>query len=298
MACSRLGFLGFGEAAFHLSRGLAQEGVRDIFAYDVALDQEGAYRDTVCRRMKDASARTCDTVASLARSSDLIVAAIPANFACKAGLSALPHLRPDQCYVDVSTASPGVKSELGAAFREAGVSFADAAMMGPLPIFAHKVPMLVCGDGADIWCDFLNRHGGRAEKIEGEAGTATKIKLVRSVFMKGLEALFVETFLFARRCGVEKLILESLASTLDNDPFEKTALRMSAADTVHAERRAHEVAESIWLMEELGVAPIMAEAIRTRLERSAATGLREELKGIPPKSFEALYGLWEKKALS
>lgn len=298
MTHSRLGFLGFGEAAFHMACGLAQEGVQNISAYDIALDQEGPYRDTVRRRMEEASTAICDSIDSLTQSSDLIVAAIPANFAREAGLSALPHLRPGQCYVDVSTASPGTKLELERSFQEKGVHFVDAAMMGPLPIFAHKVPMLVSGNGADIWCDFLNQHGGRAERVEGEAGTATKIKLVRSVFMKGLEALFVETFLFARRCGVETLILKSLATTLDNDPFEKTALRMSAADTVHAERRAHEVSESIRLMQELGVAPIMADAIRTRLERSAATGLRVDLKGIPPESFEALYALWEKKALS
>lgn len=298
MPLSRLGFLGFGEAAFYMARGLAQEGNLKFFAYDVALDQKETYGDTVRRRMEEASATACNSVASLAQSSDLIVAAIPANFAREAGLAALSHLHPNQCYVDVSTAGPGTKLELERSFQAKGVRFADAAMMGPLPIFAHKVPMLVCGDGAEIWCDFLNQHGGKAERLEGEAGTATSTKLVRSVFMKGLEALFVETFLFARRCGVETLILDSLASTLDNTPFEKTALRMSTADAIHSERRAHEISESIRLMRELNIVPIMADATRARLERSAATGLRAELNGVPPESFEALYELWEEKALS
>ena len=112
--------------------------------------------------------------------------------------------------------------------------------------------------------------------------------------MKGLEALLVETFLFARRSGAEDIVLSSLAATL-NVPFENTAQRMIAADLVHAERRAFEVEESIGQMRDVGVEPVMAEAIVRRLKKSAALGTREELGGVAPKTLEDVYGIWRKK---
>jgi len=155
--------------------------------------------------------------------------------------------------------------------------------------------MTTSGKGANRWRELMTPFGMSIEVVSGDAGAASRIKLVRSVFMKGLEALMVETFLFARRCGVEDTILSSISGTINNVPFEKTIARMVSADTIHAERRSFEVAESITLMKEVGIVPVVASAVRERLERSAKLGTQKELGGVAPGSLQDVFRIWEEK---
>jgi 3-hydroxyisobutyrate dehydrogenase-like beta-hydroxyacid dehydrogenase len=196
--------------------------------------------------------------------------------------------------VDVTTAKPASKRDMEATFAAQGIRCVDGAMLGPLPVNGHRVPILASGAAAAEWAAIMTPYGMKIEVMEGHAGAASAIKLVRSVFMKGLEALFVETFLFARRSGAEDIVLSSLAETL-NVPFENTAQRMITADLVHAERRAFEVEESIGQMRDIGIEPIMAEATVRRLKKSAALGTREELGGVAPKTLADVYGIWQEK---
>jgi len=50
------------------------------------------------------------------------------------------------------------------------------------------------------------------------------------------------------------------------------------------------------LMKDLGIEPIMAEAVIRRLKKSAALGTREELGGVPPKSLSDVFEIWKKKS--
>ena len=52
-------------------------------------------------------------------------------------------------------------------------------------------------------------------------GVASAIKMCRSVIVKGMEALVIESFLAARRYGVEREVLASLAETFPGLDWEK-----------------------------------------------------------------------------
>jgi 3-hydroxyisobutyrate dehydrogenase-like beta-hydroxyacid dehydrogenase len=289
-----LGFIGFGEVAYHMSKGLEGAGWGDIVGFDAALSNDGAYADTIRSRAAEAGAVLCDSLADMLARADVVIAAVQAKYAPQAARDALPLMRAGQFYVDVTTAKPASKREMEDAFSARGIRCVDGAMLGPLPVNGHRVPILASGAAAAEWAAMMAPYGMKIEVTEGHAGAASAIKLVRSVFMKGLEALLVETFLFARRSGAEDIVLSSLAATL-NVPFENTAQRMIAADLVHAERRAFEVEESIGQMRDVGVEPIMAEAIVRRLKKSASLGTREELGGVAPKTLADVYGIWQKK---
>ena len=126
-------------------------------------------------------------------------------------------------------------------------------------------------------------------------GAASRIKLARSVFMKGIEALIVETFLFARKMGIEENILASVTNSMDKESFKEMAARMAGADLVHSERRAFEVGEAMELMHEVGIEPLIAAGAKKRLEKSASLGMNKELGGKAPKTFEEVFAVWEKK---
>ncbi len=289
-----MGFLGFGEVGFYMSKGLKQSGFDRIVAFDKGHADGGPFAATIASRAEEAGVDLLPSLTELLKQSDIVISALPAKFSLGAAKEALNCEIAARLFVDVSTAKPAVKKEIEELFTAKGISFADGAMLGPLPNYGHTVPILASGRGAAEWAEIMTPWGMKIELTEGPAGTASSIKLIRSVFMKGLEALLVEAFLFARKSGAEELVLNSISETLKG-PFQNTAQRMIAADLVHAERRYHEVGESIELMKDLGVEPIMAEAVVRRLKKSASLGTREELGGVPPKSLPEVYEIWNKK---
>lgn len=295
MAELSLGFVGFGEVSFCISSGLRDEGLSGICAYDVVLGSGTLYEENLRKRANEANVILCDTPEELFRSCKVIVCAVQAPYAGHAAKSALSHMSAGSLYVDVTTAAPAEKEHWEKEFQARSIYFADSAMMGPLTINRHKVPMIASGCGASLWQEKMVPLGMKIDVVKGPAGDGTRIKLVRSVFMKGLGALLVETFLLAHRSGLEDVVLKSISATVDQLPFEKTISRMLGADMIHAERRAHEVAESIALMETLRLKPVMAAATKERLELSAAMGLKDELAGLAPKTIEEACSVWDRK---
>lgn len=293
-----IGFLGFGEVGYFMSKGLRDEGLGPVCAFDAACSGKGTVAENIASRADECGVTLCPALDELVGSVNVVISAVPAKHAYDAALEVLERDGDIILYVDVSTAKPAVKKRLEELFLAKGILYADSAIMGPLPNYLHKVPILASGNGAAKWRELMTPWGMRIDTIEGEAGTATAIKLVRSVFMKGLEALLVESFLFARKSGTEDIVLKSLSETLDEHPFAHTANRMIGADLVHAERRAFEVGESVELMEESGIEPIMARAVIKRLRKSASLGTRDELGGVPPKTLSETYSIWLQKGHS
>ncbi|MCR5346395.1 MAG: DUF1932 domain-containing protein [Fretibacterium sp.] len=284
-----------------MGKGLRGEGFEVIRAYDVALDKEGPYRDTVLKRCEDAEITAVFSAKELVENSDVVVIAVPARFTASTAKGLLPFAKKGQLFVDVTTALPDIKTKQAEAFAKVGAEYIDSAMLGSLMLMGHKVPILASGKGSRRWHDLMTPFNMKIGLVDQEApdntpvGEASRIKLVRSVFMKGIEALIVETMLFARKCGIEDKILDSITGSMDKESFRNMALRMAGADLIHSERRSFEVGESMELMKDVGMEPIVAAAVKERLAHSAALGLNEELHGIVPKDFESIYGLWEKK---
>lgn len=293
-------FIGFGEVSYSISKGFRQDfgDAMSLCAYDAVLGSGKSIEKTIRARANEVGAVLANSLASAVKDADVVFCAVQGAYSLEVGRSALEHVKSGAVYIDLTTANPSHKLALEQSFAEKGVGFADAAMLGPLPLYLHKVPMLVSGSGAAVAEKIMREHNMSVTMVNGPAGEASKIKLTRSVFMKGLQALLVETFLFARKAGVEDIVLDSVAETLGKSNFADTVKRLVAADVIHAERRAHEVSDSVSCMKELGVAPIMANAIVQRLKASAALGYREELGGNVPADLASVYALWEKKEYS
>lgn len=295
---TRVGFIGLGEAGYFMAKGLRQEGVSGIKAFDVALDLGGSYKDTVLERARDAGVALVSSIQELVGASTVIFCAVQAQYAGEVADKALPSMREGAVFVDLTTARPEQKRVSAEGYAKAGFSYIDGAMMGALPLDAHKVSTLCSGRGAKELCERMNAFGMRMQFVEGAAGMASTHKLVRSSFTKGAEALAVETMLFARKMGIEKEVLQSLGANYAKTTFDETIVRYIRSDMIHAERRAHEVEESAALMESCGVEPVMARATIERMRRTAKLGLKEELKGVTPKTADEVYALWETKKYS
>ncbi len=164
------------------------------------------------------------------------------------------------------------------------MGYADAAVLGTVAASGASVPIVAAGDGAERLAALLRPARMRIDVIAGEAGRAARLKLVRSVFMKGRDALVLETMLAARSFGLEHEVARSISGPGEEVPFPALVERVLTGLAVHAERRADELDACAALLRESGVEPIVTDAGRRRLRDPAVLDLRERLRGERPAS--------------
>jgi len=287
----KLGFIGFGEVGFEVSRGLKEEGLVGIVAYDV-LQNDSVKGNLIKEHASIADVTLLESPKAVLDCVDVVIVAVPGTFALETAKQLKPHLRKGLLYVDVSAASPEIKRRIADELTETEILFVDGAMLGSLPLYKHKVPMLISGNGSDLFINLMKDYHLKLDKISDVPGEATGIKFVRSIFMKGLPALFVEVLEAAALMKVDNLVLESLASTMDACPFEETFNRLVTGSAIHAERRAHEMESVIEMLESLNVEPTMSKATAERLTWLASKKLNEKFGGKTPKTWQEIIVAW------
>lgn len=257
----KIGFIGYGEAAFNISLGLRGEGVTGICATDAMMNHEIMGKQ-VRSRAQEAGVTLVTTNKELAQWADIVFAAVPSSFTMDVCNDVKDCLRPGQLYVDVSASTPATKEAIWEAVKGTGVLFADAAMLGSLPADKHRVPITASGNGAEKFRELMTPYGMRITLAGEKAGSASAIKLVRSIFMKGIAALMIDTMQAADAYGVSEEIVASLSKSLDNIPFRNHLDRLVTGTALHCTRRAAELKGSVAMQEEAGLNPEMALAAK------------------------------------
>ncbi|MBV9466449.1 MAG: NAD(P)-dependent oxidoreductase [Solirubrobacterales bacterium] len=168
-------------------------------------------------------------------------------------------LAPGQLYADLNTAAPRLKAELAAVIEGAGGSFADVALMAPVPGRGLRTPCLASGSGAQEFARRFGALGMPVEVLDGQAGAAAARKLLRSVFMKGLAAAALESVTAARAAGCEQWLHDELAQTLAQADAAMLD-RLLTGSCQHASRRVHEMQAAAQMLGELGVQPRVCAA--------------------------------------
>jgi 3-hydroxyisobutyrate dehydrogenase-like beta-hydroxyacid dehydrogenase len=192
-----------------------------------------------------------------------------AKAALDAVAASLPALRETTIYADLNTASPELKREL-AALVARQARFVDVALLGPVPASGLRAPVLASGEGAHAFADLFRPLGMPVEVVSDEPGDAAAMKLIRSVFMKGLAASVVESMQAAGAAGRADWLAHEIAAMIGR-PFLERALEGSRK---HAARRVDEMEAARDLLLELGVEPRIAAASAAQLAELAATGER------------------------
>jgi 3-hydroxyisobutyrate dehydrogenase-like beta-hydroxyacid dehydrogenase len=201
----------------------------------------------------------CASDAEASRGADVVLALTSAHEAKDTLNWALPGIGTGTIYADLNTGSAGLKADLAGLAAAAGVSFADVALMSPVPGHGLRTPMLVSGPAAQAYARALGGLGAAVEVLPGPAGTASARKLVRSVFYKGLAAAVTESLRAARAAGCEDWIRDNIRHELEG--FGAATLdRLEDGSARHARRRAEEMAASAEMLRELGVPPRIASA--------------------------------------
>jgi 3-hydroxyisobutyrate dehydrogenase-like beta-hydroxyacid dehydrogenase len=248
--------IGLGEAGSRLAADLVAAGAR-VRGYDPLV---GSTPDEIVRPRDLAS-----TVAD----SDVVLVVTTAAAALEAATQALPSLAPQAIYADLNTARPSLKRELATLIAGVGGRFADVALLGPVPVRGLGTPALASGNGARAFADALGPLGMPVAVVSDEPGDAAVLKLLRSVFVKGLASAAIESLQAAEAAGHADWLEQQLADMIGPPLLE----RLLEGSRQHAARRVDEMEAARDLLIELGVEPRIASASMELLaELSAGRG--------------------------
>jgi 3-hydroxyisobutyrate dehydrogenase-like beta-hydroxyacid dehydrogenase len=226
-----IALLGFGEAGSAIARGLCAESgwrgpvrpgdnaPRRVIAIDPALDQDarGIALGKEARRLDVAIAGTYTEALSDA---DLVICAVQGEHALDAAQSAARFLKRGAHYLDLCTVTGLMSDEDRAAIEAAGGCYIDIAVMGGFFRLGIKAPMLVAGEDVDATVAWMNASGFDAKVLGPKPGSASSVKMIRSVLIKGVEALGVEAYVTAKRQGILEEVMGCMAD-VDQASFGK-----------------------------------------------------------------------------
>jgi 3-hydroxyisobutyrate dehydrogenase-like beta-hydroxyacid dehydrogenase len=249
--------IGYGEVGRILAEDLGAAG-HAVTAYDVKLKSaDGAPLQTHARAHHTKLARSA---AEAVRRAELVVSAVTASQTVAAAASCAEAL-PEGCFfLDFNSASPGAKRQAATQIAEGGGRYVEGAVMTAVPPYRIKVPLLLGGPDAGALEPTLRELGFAARVASAELGVASATKMCRSVMIKGLEAMVIESFTAARRLGVEDAVLASLAETFPGVDWEAQASYFFQRAIEHGRRRSEELREAAVTVKEAGLEPWSATA--------------------------------------
>lgn len=280
----RLGFIGFGEAGFEISKGLMEHGVDQIVVYDAQFEHE-LYGALVQERVAISKVTLLESARDVVEQSDVIFVTVPVDKTLEVFETLKDDLRKGMLYVDLTASIPNVKKEMGDQLKDRHVHVIDGAIMGPVVMQGHAVPILVSGSKSEQLAQHLNEYGMKVKTVSDCAGDASAIKLTRSIYMKSMSTVLIETLEAAEEFGIADYVIDSLANTMDQTDFKSTVNRLVTGTAIHAYRRSKELEGSVSMLSASNIDHSMASASKGKLEDIANTNIKEHFKSKTPKSW-------------
>ena len=282
-----IAFIGFGEAGQAIAAGLREAGIEKMSAWDILLPRPGGER---LRHAATASGVRCAvSAADAVRGADMIVSAVTAASSVEAARSVKAHVAGEPFFLDINSVSPGRKQETAKLLGDAG-RYVDVAVLAPIHPARHQTPMLLAGPHAQKLAPALIALGMRVSFAGPETGAAAAIKMVRSVMIKGIEALTLECFLAASRAGVIDEVAISMKNNYPGLDWGKMVPYNLERMASHGERRAAEMEEVADTLRELGVEPLMTNATVKRQREMGQLGKQAPVRGVLNKDRATMLG--------
>jgi 3-hydroxyisobutyrate dehydrogenase-like beta-hydroxyacid dehydrogenase len=265
----RVSFIGFGEAGQAIASGLREAGIERIAAWDILFPSaEGARLRAAGEK---SGVRLASSAADAVAQTDMVIAAVTAASSLEAARSVAPHLSGNPYYLDINSVSPGRKQDTAKLLGDKA-RYIDVAVVAAIHPKRHRTPLLIAGSHAEAAAPLLREMEMELKVVGDAVGGAAAIKMIRSVMIKGIEALTLECFLAAARAGVLDEVTASLKNNYPGLDWAKLSEYNLERMASHGERRAAEMEESAATLRELGLDPLMVDATVRRQREMGAVG--------------------------
>jgi 3-hydroxyisobutyrate dehydrogenase-like beta-hydroxyacid dehydrogenase len=254
--------IGYGEVGRILAEDLSAQDV-EVTAFDLKLQ-----RDATATPLREHAAahgvRLVDGPAQAVAGAELVISAVTASQTVAVAQAAAAGLAPGAFFLDFNSASPGAKAQAAQVVSAAGGRYVEGAVMTSVPPYRIRVPLLLGGPEAAALEPLLNALGFAARVASEQLGVASATKMCRSIMIKGLEAMVIESFTTARHYGVEDAVIASLQETFPGIDWEKQGAYFFQRVIEHGRRRSEEVREVAQTVREAGLQPCSAAGTADR----------------------------------
>ena len=252
-----IGFVGFGEVSLCFSKGLSEYGEVKVLGYDVDI-QHAKSRSQDLKNVE-----IVDSIVELLERTKYIIIAVPGKCDASVFDEILSNRIEDHLFMDLSTALPCFKESISEKVYGKKAMYIDVAVLGSVPKLLQKTLMLISGEGSEEMVRLFERYGMDLTVCSKIVGKASTIKLCRSVFMKGLPALLIETIRICKQYGVENEVISSIYKNLAGQDFETFCNRLIDGAYRHRIRQKDELDECLEIGKEVGMElPMTKAAIR------------------------------------
>lgn len=256
----KLALIGFGEAASTFARAARWCG--EAVAFDVAIAPRQVMDELGVRRATSAA----EALAGV----PLVLSLVTAASALPAAREYAPMLAAGALWCDMNSVAPDTKRAAAEAVEMAGGRYVDVAVLAPVEPARLAVPLLLAGANAEEAGGLLRAAGFTQVRVVGaQVGRASAIKMIRSVMVKGLEALTFECTEAAMAAGVLDEVLASLDASESRAPWPQKAAYNRERMETHGLRRAAEMEESAKTLLDLGIEPVMTRGTVARQRQAA-----------------------------
>jgi 3-hydroxyisobutyrate dehydrogenase-like beta-hydroxyacid dehydrogenase len=292
MQINHLGMVGYGEVGKIITAGLCSQmqsvHVWDLKFVDAALKtgelKTEEQKNSERQHAQQAGFSTAASMQALCQASNFIVCAVTASQTLAVAQAAAAHIQAGSVFLDLNSASPGTKQAAAKLIEAAGAHYVEAGVMTSIPPYGIKVPMLLGGEKAASLAAQLIAFGMDAKAVSADIGIASAIKMCRSVMIKGMEALVIESYATARKFGVEDHVIPTLAETFPSIDWQQTGAYFFSRVVQHGKRRAEEMREAANTVKEAGFDPYMAAAIAQKHDWVAGLAQDGVFDGLPKSS--------------
>lgn len=269
----RVGFIGFGEVGKTFSREMSARGA-EVHYYDVVNGKP------------EPGARYLP-LPDLIRTCDIILSTVVSHAAIDVARQAAVYLTGGKTYADMNSTSASVKKEIAAIIAPSHATFVEGAILSAVGEAGARASILVSGEKAEEFARLMSRLGlVNVQYISPRIGEASLVKMIRSVFSKGVECLLLEMLTAAKRAGVKDHLWKDVVDFMTRHPFEKVAENWIRTHPVACERRYHEMVQVVGTLEEIHVEPILSRATRDFFERSIRMGMGRIFEEKPENFWE------------
>ncbi len=254
-----IGVVGYGEVGKIFAAGLRSQ-VRSVAAWDLKF-AHASTRKAELAHAKGAGVLPTASLKVLCAGADLLISAVTASNTLTVAEEAAFYVRPGAVFLDLNSASPATKQHAARLIDARGACYVEAGVMTSVPPHGIRVPMLLGGTTAAQLALQLQAWGMDARVVSDKLGVASAIKMCRSVMVKGLEALVIESYATARAYGVEEHMIPTLQETFPGIDWQQQGAYFFSRVVQHGQRRAEEMREAANTVREAGFEPFMTAAI-------------------------------------
>ena len=278
----RITLIGYGEVGKIFATTLQSLGL-NLSAWDLKFN-DPASRNQARAHAAQHHLTAGDDAASACANAQLIISAVTASNTLAVAQEAAQHIAAGAYFLDLNSASPGTKQQAAAAIEAAGGHYVEAGVMTSVPPYGIRVPMLLGGAQAEALAPTLRDWGMDVQVVSTQVGVASATKMSRSIMIKGLEGLMIESLSNARHYGVEEAMLDTLQETFPGINWREQAAYFFMRVAQHGKRRAEEMRESANTVREAGFEPFMAAAIADKHQWVADQAAAGVFVDVAPQS--------------